>query len=69
MTGIQVRCRTCAKFTVFGNFQMISVRYQGYEHLVGDGDEYLWGMPDEFELGRRLKRHRSAKPEKQAINP
>jgi len=43
------------KAVVFGNFQMLIIRYQNFEYLIGDGSEYMHGIPDVFELGRRLK--------------
>ena len=43
------------KAVAFGNFQMLIVRWGNLEYLIGDGDEYLRGMPNEFELGRKLK--------------
>jgi len=43
------------KAVPFGNFQMLIVRWNSFEYLIGDGDEYLRGMPEEFELGRKLK--------------
>jgi hypothetical protein len=42
------------KAVVFGNFQMLIIRYQNFEYLIGDGSEYMHGMPEEFELGKRL---------------
>lgn len=33
-----------------GNFQMISVRYKYKEYIVNQGDEYLRGYPDVYEL-------------------
>ena len=39
----------------FGNFQMLIIRYQNFEYLIGTGSEYMHGMPEEFELGKRLK--------------
>ena len=40
--------------TPCGNFQMMSVRYKNKEYLIGDGDEYLRGVPEHFVLGREL---------------
>lgn len=39
-----------------GNFQMLWIRYKGKKYLVGDGDEYLRGFPEIFEMGKEIKR-------------
>jgi hypothetical protein len=40
----------------FGNFVMNIVRYKNDEYLVGDGDEYIRGYAQVFELGKKLER-------------
>lgn len=40
----------------FGNFQMLIIRYKNEDYLVGDGDEYLHGIPEYFTLGRKLEK-------------
>lgn len=42
------------KVIPFGNFQMLAIRYNNNDYLIGDGDEYLRGLPDTFSLGRKL---------------
>lgn len=38
-----------------GNFQIMTVRYNNKEYIVGDGDEYIRGGYDqEFTLGREV---------------
>lgn len=39
-----------------GNFQMLWIRYNNEKYLVGDGDEYLRGFPEVFELGRKIEK-------------
>lgn len=43
------------KVCYMGNFQMMSVRYKNKEYLIGDGDEYLRGIPECFTLGKEIK--------------
>ena len=42
------------KFVPFGNFVMNIVRYKNDEYLIGEGDEYLRGYKETYELGKRL---------------
>ena len=42
------------KFVPCGNFVMMVVRYKNAEYLIGDGDEYLRGYKEVYELGRKL---------------
>lgn len=44
------------KATQLGNFVMLTIRYKNDEYHIGDGDEYLRGMPEVFEIGRKVKR-------------
>lgn len=37
-----------------GNFQMIWVRYRSERYIVNEGDEYLHGFPDTFNLGLKI---------------
>lgn len=37
-----------------GNFQMMYVRYMNKNYLIGDGDEYLRGTPEHFDLGKEI---------------
>lgn len=34
-----------------GNWVNMFIRYRGEDYWIGDGDEYLRGAPDVFELG------------------
>jgi len=38
-----------------GNFMQLVVRYNNNEYLIGDGDEYVRGMPINFQLGKMIK--------------
>lgn len=42
------------RFKQFGNFQMMIVRYNNEDYLVGDGDEYLRGHKDVYTLKKKL---------------
>ena len=37
-----------------GNFVFLSIRYHNSEYLIGNGDEYMRGAPDEFALGTKI---------------
>jgi len=41
----------------FGNFNMLTIRYNKSNYLIGDGDEYLRGYPKYFklDLSRKVK--------------
>lgn len=39
-----------AKPEKFGNFVMLKIRYDNREYYVGEGTEYLRGLPEVFEL-------------------
>jgi hypothetical protein len=41
----------------FCNFQIFTIRYNNADYMIGDGDEYLRGMPEVFELGKKLNTH------------
>lgn len=36
-----------------GNFSQLFIKYQGREYFIGNGDEYLKGLPEYFELDKR----------------
>ena len=38
----------------FGNFQIMTVSYKAKKYIIGDGDEYLVGMPKIFTLGKEI---------------
>jgi len=42
------------KIVSFGNFQQIVVKYNNEEYIVGDGDEYLRGEKEVYDLGKKL---------------
>lgn len=41
---------------MFGNFQMLTIRYKNKEYLINEGDEYLRGYPEIFELGKEVSK-------------
>lgn len=43
------------RFERLGNFVNIKVRWNGDDYWVGDGDEYLRGMPEVFEIDPERK--------------
>lgn len=45
------------KVTQMGNFQMMTIIYNNAQYIIGVGDEYLRGMPEYFELGKKLESH------------
>jgi len=48
--------RRSVKVTPFGNFQMMTVVYNGEEYIIGSGDEYIRDepLPEYFELGKKI---------------
>jgi|AntRauTorckE6833_2_1112554.scaffolds.fasta_scaffold27847_4 hypothetical protein len=47
------------KVEQFGNFAQMTVRYNNDRYLIGDGTEYLRGVPDVFLLGRKISGDKS----------
>lgn len=51
-------CRTPDGDTIYrrayaeslGNFVMLSIKYKNHWHLIGEGDEYIRGTPDIFDI-------------------
>ena len=54
--------RRAVKARPLGNFVMLSVRYKNEEYLIGDGDEYMRGVPGFFVLD--FKRMITRRPKK-----